>query len=186
LFLDDKVIWPGLVAIMPGAYLFVMLRFLGVLAMLALGGCDQAPVPPSPGEVAERRRMVQEQLVARGLTHARVLAAMERVPRHVLVPQAYRAQAYEDTPLPIGYGQTISQPYIVAFMSAALDPQPGQRILEIGTGSGYQAAVLAELGAEVHSVEILEPLARRAQADLAKLGYGRVQVHGGDGQGDRI
>ncbi len=125
--------------------------------------------------------MVQEQILARGLTHSAVLAALERVPRQAFVPPEYRPQACDDTPLPIGLGQTISQPYIVAFMSATLDPRPGQRILEIGTGSGYQAAVLAELGAEVHSVELLEPLARRAQADLARLGYGRVQVHLGDG-----
>ncbi len=125
--------------------------------------------------------MVRDQLVARGLRDPRILAAMGRVPRHAFVPEAQRSLAYEDTPLPIGYGQTISQPFIVALMTLAVDPRPGDRVLEIGTGSGYQAAVLSGLVAEVYSVEIVEPLARRAEADLRRLGYANVRVRAGDG-----
>ncbi len=131
----------------------------------------------------ERKRMVQEQLSGpgRGITNARVLAVMEKVPRHELVPEQFRHQAYGDHPLPIGHGQTISQPYIVAFMTEQLDPQPTERVLEIGTGSGYQAAVLAELVKEVYTIEIVEPLAQRAEADLKRLGYTNVFVRAGDG-----
>ena len=128
-------------------------------------------------------RMIQEQLRAPGrdLTNALVLAALGKVPRHEFVPEGYRDLAYEDRPLPIGYGQTISQPYIVAFMTEKLDPQPTDRVLEIGTGSGYQAAVLAELVAKVYSIEIVEPLAQRARADLQRLGCTNVLVRAGDG-----
>jgi protein-L-isoaspartate(D-aspartate) O-methyltransferase len=128
-----------------------------------------------------RMHMVRDQIVARGITDPRVLEAMARVPRHEFVPAAQRGEAYEDWPLPIGYGQTISQPYIVAFMTAALEPEPGDRVLEIGTGSGYQAAVLSCLVAEVYTVEIVDPLARRAEADLKRLGYANVKVRAGDG-----
>jgi protein-L-isoaspartate(D-aspartate) O-methyltransferase len=130
-----------------------------------------------------RLRMVAEQLIVPGrdITNARVLAVMGRVPRHEFVPEALRSQAYEDHPLNIGYGQTISQPYIVAFMTAQLDPKPTDRVLEIGTGCGYQAAVLAELAAEVYTIEIVEGLARRAAADLKRLGYTNVHVRAGDG-----
>ena len=158
----------------------------GVAFLMALGGCDPAPVrPPAPvtgaSLYAARMNMVREQLAARGITDARVLAAMARVPRHELVPESQRALAYEDTPLPIGYGQTISQPFMVAFMTAAVDPQPEDRVLEIGTGSGYQAAVISGLVAEVYSMEIVAPLARRAEADLKRLGCGNVKVRAGDG-----
>jgi protein-L-isoaspartate(D-aspartate) O-methyltransferase len=125
--------------------------------------------------------MVREQIEARGITDARVLAALARVPRHAFIPEGQRREAYEDWPLPIGHGQTISQPYIVAFMTATLDPKPGDRVLEVGTGSGYQAAVLSLLVAEVFSIEIVEPLARRAEADLKRLGYANVTVRAGDG-----
>ncbi len=127
--------------------------------------------------------MVHEQFIGRGrdITNARVLAALGRVPRHEFVPERVRNQAYEDHPLPIGYGQTISQPYIVAFMTEKLDPQPKDQVLEIGTGSGYQAAVLAELVARVYTIEIVEPLAERARADLQRLGYTNVLVRAGDG-----
>ena len=133
--------------------------------------------------VMERRRMVSSQLVSagRGITNAGVLSAMSKVPRHDFVPSPLRAQAYEDHPLPIGHGQTISQPFIVAFMTQELEPKPSHRVLEIGTGSGYQAAVLAELVAEVHTIEIVEELATRAAADLARLGYTNVHVRAGDG-----
>ena len=127
--------------------------------------------------------MIQEQLLGAGrdITNARVLAVMEKVPRHEFVPEQYRNRAYEDGPLPIGYDQTISQPYIVAFMTEQLDPRPTDRVLEIGTGSGYQAAVLAQLVAEVYTIEIIEPLAQRAEADLKRLGYTNIHVRAGDG-----
>jgi len=111
----------------------------------------------------------------------RVLLAMATVPRHVLVPEALRSAAYENRPLPIGHGQTISQPYIVALMTDLLRLQPGDRVLEIGTGSGYQAAVLAELGMQVYSIEIIEPLGELARTNLAALGYNDIEVRIGDG-----
>jgi protein-L-isoaspartate(D-aspartate) O-methyltransferase len=159
---------------------------LGVLLMTMLVGFDSGPAQPlGPGVEAAfagaQARMVQEQIAARGIQDERVLAALGRVPRHEFVPAAQRARAYEDGPLPIGHGQTISQPYIVAFMTAALDPKPTDRVLEIGTGSGYQAAVLASLVAEVYTIEIVEPLARRAKADLMRLGYANIKVRFGDG-----
>lgn len=126
--------------------------------------------------------MVSDQIEARGVRDARVLAAMRKVPRHRFVPNAQRAQAYADRPLPIGHGQTISQPYIVALMSELAGVKPGDTVLEVGTGSGYQAAVLAEMGVKVFSIEIIEPLAKQAKATLDKLGYGkRVTVRHGDG-----
>jgi protein-L-isoaspartate(D-aspartate) O-methyltransferase len=125
--------------------------------------------------------MVQHQIEARGVDDVRVLAAMRRVPRHAFVPAAEQARAYADRPLPIGHDQTISQPYIVAFMSAALELAGDERVLEIGTGSGYQAAVLAELAREVYSIEIVAPLAERARDALASTGYGSVRLRIGDG-----
>src|ERR1019366_6666853 len=114
------------------------------------------------------------------ITNARVLAVMGKVPRHEFVPERLRADAYADHPLPIGHGQTISQPYIVAFMTEQLDPKPTERVLEIGTGSGYQTAVLAEMAAQVYTVEIVEDLAQQAAADLKRLGYTNVNVRAGD------
>jgi len=136
-----------------------------------------------PDYAAARKRMVEEQLKGPGrdLKHSRVLAAMGTVPRHEFVPEAHRSASYEDYPLPIGHGQTISQPFIVAFMTEQLDPQPTHRVLEIGTGSGYQAAVLSLLVAEVYTIEIVEALGRRAEADLQRLGYKNVKVRIGDG-----
>jgi protein-L-isoaspartate(D-aspartate) O-methyltransferase len=110
-----------------------------------------------------------------------VLAAMERVPRHRFMPDSVRDDAYKDYPLPIGHGQTISQPYIVGFMSEALEIAPEHRVLEIGTGSGYQAAILAELAREVYTMEIIEPLAASARATLESLGYQNVRVRAGNG-----
>jgi protein-L-isoaspartate(D-aspartate) O-methyltransferase len=127
-----------------------------------------------------RERMVTEQLVARDIDDRAVLDAMRRVPRHAFVPERYREQAYDDSPLPLEAEQTISQPYIVALMSQLADVEPGDRVLEVGTGSGYQAAVLAALGAEVFSIEIVEELAAGAEQRLARLGYG-AQVRHGDG-----
>jgi len=129
----------------------------------------------------ERDRMVAQQIRARGIQDPRVLAAMERVPRHLFVPQSARGEAYDDHPLPIGHGQTISQPFIVAFMTEALDVSAEHRVLEIGTGSGYQAAVLAELAREVYTIEILEPLAESARATLESMQYRNVHVRAGNG-----
>lgn len=117
----------------------------------------------------------------RGIREASVLAAMAKVPREEFVPADSRAASYEDGPLPIGYGQTISQPYIVAFMTEQLRPKPSDRLLEVGTGSGYQAAILAELVADVYTIEIIEPLAKNAEATLQRLGYKNVHVKVGDG-----
>jgi protein-L-isoaspartate(D-aspartate) O-methyltransferase len=128
-----------------------------------------------------REHMVHTQIEDRGITNAAVLAALRKVPRHEFVPALQQSKAYEDHPLPIGLGQTISQPYIVALMSELAQVQRGQRVLEIGTGSGYQAAVLTELGAEVYTIEILEPLARAAAERLKRLGYNRVVTKAGDG-----
>ena len=125
--------------------------------------------------------MVAEQIAARGVSDPRVLAAMRRVPRHEFVPAELRAHAYEDHPLPIGEGQTISQPYIVALMTELASVRSGSKVLEIGTGSGYQAAVLAELAGEVYSIGIVESLADSAAERLRRLGYRSVHVRKGDG-----
>ncbi len=130
---------------------------------------------------AERELMIARQLKARGIEDARVLDAMRLVPRHEFVPEAVRDYAYSDEPLPIGEGQTISQPYMVAIMTEALQLRAGERVLEIGTGSGYQAAVLAQMGVEVYTVERLPALAAAAAGRLARLGYSGVHVRVGDG-----
>jgi protein-L-isoaspartate(D-aspartate) O-methyltransferase len=138
------------------------------------------PVTGDPN--AQRRaRMVESQIVARGVRDPRVLAAMREVPRHRFVDPSQHDRAYEDHPLPIEGNQTISQPYIVALMTELLELKPGERVLEIGTGSGYQSAVLAELAGEVYSVEIIPELARSAAAKLQELGYRNVTVRAGDG-----
>lgn len=150
------------------------------LALVADVGCARSDAPVV--DLAQKReRMVKEQLMPRGIHEERVLAAMAKVPREEFVPEYLRAASYADQPLPIGYDQTISQPFIVAFMTEQLRPQPADRVLEIGTGSGYQAAILAELVAEVYSIEIIEPLARTAEATLQRLGYKNVHVKVGDG-----
>jgi protein-L-isoaspartate(D-aspartate) O-methyltransferase len=128
-----------------------------------------------------RLAMVADQIAARGVKDARVLDAMRSVPRHEFVPAAVRSDAYGDTPLPIGFDQTISQPYIVALMTELARPAPTDRALEIGTGSGYQAAVLSRLVSHVFSIELVEPLARSATATLQRLGYANVTVRNGDG-----
>ena len=125
--------------------------------------------------------MVRTQLQGRGITNPRVLAAMAAVPRHRFLPDEERERAYADGPAPIGFGQTISQPYIVAFMTDALDPQPSDRVLEIGTGSGYQTAVLAEIVREVYTIEVLPPLGERARTLLDELGYRNVHSRIGTG-----
>ncbi len=129
----------------------------------------------------ERQRMVDEQLRARDIRSARVLDAMLKVPRHLFIPASQLDRAYSDGPLPIGHGQTISQPYIVAFMTQELAVEPNHRVLEIGTGSGYQAAVLGELAKEIYTIEIVAPLAERARQTLANLGYRHIHVRIGNG-----
>lgn len=160
----------------PGARLWAVLLALGYSALC--GSCTA-----ETDFTTARQRMVAEQLAApgRGITNQRVLAVMGRVPRHEFVPERLRAQAYADHPLPIGFSQTISQPFIVAFMTEKLEPKPTDKVLEIGTGSGYQAAVLAGLTRQVYTIEIVEPLARRAESDLKRLGYTNVTVRAGDG-----
>ncbi len=134
-----------------------------------------------PDLAALRNQMIETQLRQRGIHNDRVLAAMTRVPRHEFVDQRYLAQAYDDNPLPIGEGQTISQPYIVALMLELLDPTPDQIILEIGTGSGYQTALLAELSRHVYTIERHPTLAAAAQATLERLGYTNITMEVGDG-----
>lgn len=129
----------------------------------------------------KRKRMVANQLAGRGFTNPHLLAAFESVPRHLFVPEASRPHAYADSALRIGSGQTISQPYIVALMTDLLELNGDERLLEVGTGSGYQAAILGQLAGEVHTVEILSELAKRAESLLRELGYANVHVHVGDG-----
>lgn len=152
-----------------------------VLAALACGLSATGPQIPPRNWDGERRLMVDAQLKARDIRDARVLDAMGKVPRHLFVPEPQRADAYADWPLPIGYGQTISQPYIVAFMTQALGIEPGDRVLEIGTGSGYQAAVLSVLAKAVYTIEIIAPLAERARETLTTLGYRNIEVRAGNG-----
>ena len=151
-----------------------------IATLVATTGCGQKAAPASDFS-ALRQQMVQQQLMPRGIKDARVLGAMSKVPREEFVPPDSRADSYEDGPLPIGEGQTISQPYIVAFMTEQLRSKPSDRVLEIGTGSGYQAAILAELAAEVYTIEIVEPLAKNAEVTLQRLGYKNVHVKVGDG-----
>ena len=156
-----------------------VIRIATILAGVAAGAAAVAGEPDSYAE--SRRRMVDEHLAREGITHPRVLEALRQVPRHLFVKPEHLRAAYFDQSLDIGHRQTISPPFVVACMTQAIDPRPTDRILEIGTGSGYQAAVLAELGAEVFTVEIVAPLGETAAATLDRLGYGRVRVRIGDG-----
>jgi protein-L-isoaspartate(D-aspartate) O-methyltransferase len=151
----------------------IMICVFGVF--LSLPGSQPDPF------LVKREEMVRAQLIPRGIVSPKVLDAMRKVPRHLFVPDEYQQFAYADRPLPIGYEQTISQPYIVAYMTEILELKPGDKVLEIGTGSGYQAAVLRELGAEVFSVEIVRPLAEKAAAVLSESGYGGIHLKTGDG-----
>jgi protein-L-isoaspartate(D-aspartate) O-methyltransferase len=155
---------------------------------LSLLRCTSPPTPtPLPAQQAQdpyqqpRESMVYQQIEQRGVSDPAVLEAMRTVPRHAFVPQEWLESAYEDHPLPIGYGQTISQPFIVAWMTELLQLDPTDRVLEIGTGSGYQAAILGELGCEVYTVEIIEALADQAKERLAEMGYSRITVAHQDG-----
>ncbi len=145
-----------------------------ILAILP-GGCDQKRFDN------ERTAMVQDQIVARGVQDTSTLRAMQTVPRHEFIPAEWRTLAYADRPVPIGYDQTISQPYIVALMTELVRPHKGQRVLEVGTGSGYQAAVLAEIVDTVYTIEIIPELAASSADRLKRLGYGNVVVREGDG-----
>jgi protein-L-isoaspartate(D-aspartate) O-methyltransferase len=148
--------------------------------LLALAACPKRSAS-AEDYAAERRAMVKHQVAARGVTDKRVLAAMSEVKRHLFVPPEQRDQAYDDHPLAIGQGQTISQPYIVAAMTEALELEHGDKVLEIGTGSGYQAAVLGELAGQVYTIEIVPELAETARTHLQQLGYTNVVVRQGDG-----
>jgi protein-L-isoaspartate(D-aspartate) O-methyltransferase len=158
---------------------------LGLLACALAAGCGVAgggsQLPPGDPSKAERERMVADQLLSRDIRDPNVLAAMREVPRHLFVPEAARPQAYDDHPLSIGYGQTISQPYIVALMTELARPAPTDRALEIGTGSGYQAAVLSRLVSHLYTVELNEALHLQAAERLKWLGYANVTAILGDG-----
>jgi protein-L-isoaspartate(D-aspartate) O-methyltransferase len=163
----------------------VLTLVLGAAVPATIHGQAAAPAP-SPAASADptraaREAMVARQIADRGISDRAVLAALRKVPRHRFVPAEVTARAYDDSPLPIGHEQTISQPYIVALMTELAAVGRGARVLEIGTGSGYQAAVLAELGAEVYSIEIVAPLGKLAAETLRKLGYGAVKTRIGDG-----
>ena len=160
----------------PRIYQILCLMFLPWLCFQEAAAASS----PEPFDAA-RQLMVAEQLKSRDITDPRVLAAMGKVPRHRFVPPDLASQAYDDYPLPIGRGQTISQPYIVALMSQWAEVKPGDKVLEVGTGSGYQAAVLAELTHRVYSIELLPELAAAARTRLQSLGYERVQTRAGDG-----
>lgn len=167
---------------------------IGLLALLIFLACHSSVGPNDSVDAqtkkdraafdertVERREMVEQQIKARGITSAAVLKAMLKVPRHKFVPESYSKYAYADGPLPIGLGQTISQPFIVAYMTEAADISGNEKVLEIGTGSGYQAAVLGEIAEEVYSIEILPELADRAAKTLGELGYKNVTVKAGNG-----
>ncbi len=168
---------------MAGRCPFPLFRITLIIYTLVFPAIPLSPANSSedPAFTEARRRMVERDLRGRDIRDPRVLEVMGRVPRHLFVEPSQRNKAYADHPLPIGEGQTISQPYIVALMTQILQVQPGERVLEIGTGSGYQAAVLAELGARVYTIEIQQGLANQAARLLKELGYTQVQVKYGDG-----
>jgi protein-L-isoaspartate(D-aspartate) O-methyltransferase len=159
-------------------YKTVVLKFI-IIIMLLVPLCNCQGQKNS--FETERRKMVETSIIPRGITHEATLKAMNSVPRHLFVPAGYAGEAYSDRPLPIGYGQTISQPFIVAYMTELSRPAKGKKALEIGTGSGYQAAVLAQIVDTVYSIEIVPGLARDAAARLRILGYNNVVTRCGDG-----
>jgi len=170
-----------------GPVALVLYAVAAVFLAAAMSGCnsggEQVALADDSDWTMEREQMVSRQIEARGVKDPLVLESMRSVPRHLFVPDSARDAAYADSPLPIGDSQTISQPYIVALMSELLEVRPGERVLEIGTGSGYQAAVLAAMGVEVKSIEIRARLCERAAATLEELGYSSVDVRCGDGYG---
>ena len=153
----------------------------GLAATLAILACGTRSAERADAHQTSRTRMVDEQIRSREISDQRLLEVLRRVPRHEFIPAALAQHAYQDSPLPIGLGQTISQPYIVAYMTEQLKVTPQSKVLEIGTGSGYQAAVLAELAREVYTIEIVSELAERSKATLSRLGYRNVHVRAGDG-----
>jgi protein-L-isoaspartate(D-aspartate) O-methyltransferase len=156
-----------------------LIKIISVASILLLTAAS--PVSGQDAYENNRNRMVDRQIAARGITDSATLGAMRSVKRHLFVPGERVRQAYDDSPLPIGYGQTISQPYIVALMTQLVEPKPGMRVLEIGTGSGYQAAVLAEIVDSVYTIEIVEPLGVTAAGVLERSGYTNVKVKIADG-----
>ncbi len=154
-----------------------MIKIFLVFLLPMFFGCETE----KGGPAAMRKQMVEKQIIERGVADKKVLGAMLKVARHEFVPDEYKKHAYEDGPLPIGSGQTISQPYIVAYMTEALKLKGGEKVLEIGTGSGYQAAVLAEIAGEVYTIEIIEELGKNAEKKLKELGYADIHVKIGDG-----
>jgi protein-L-isoaspartate(D-aspartate) O-methyltransferase len=172
----------------PKCFLFLLLLLL-FAATFACAEDDEAAVSlqatAAKHDISDPTQSLRERLIAEiqkeGVSDEKVLAAMRRVPRHEFVPERYRHAAYENRPLPIGFGQTISQPFIVGYMTQALKLKGGEKVLEIGTGSGYQAAVLAEIAREVYTIEILEPLGRHAEKTLNRLGYENIHVKISDG-----
>lgn len=170
------------VAIVLGLGVAIAIAIFATMAPPEFSATDEKEMAEEQFRI-QRERMVEEQLLPRrrGIRDERVLAAMRTVPRHEFVPADMRHRAYQDTPLPIGEGQTISQPFIVAFMTEKLEPEEHEVVLEIGTGSGYQAAILSKLVKEVYSIEIVEPLANTAKEVLDRLGYDNVHVRAGDG-----
>ncbi len=164
-----------------GHLVAALLLLLQLPPAIASAQIEPRPAAKQDPYLAQRRLMIERDLKARGIKDARVLAAIEAVPRHLFIPDDQKEAAYEDRPLPIGSGQTISQPYIVAHMSELLGLKGGEKVLEIGTGSGYQAAVLARLANAVYSIEIIPWLGEQAQTRLKQLGFDNVQVKIGDG-----
>ena len=161
---------------------FILITLGSMLMSGLFSGCAGGNRGTDAGDFAKlREKMVDKQLALRGIADADVLRAMRTVERHLFVPDAQRSAAYNDYPLPIGEGQTISQPYIVALMTQLVAADKGAKVLEVGTGSGYQAAVLAELAKEVYTIEIIESLGKSAEARLKELGYENVHVRVGDG-----
>jgi protein-L-isoaspartate(D-aspartate) O-methyltransferase len=159
---------------------------IAVLVVMLMNGCDERDKgllhsSPDHDRRSERNRMVEEQIISGGVRDTNVISAMRLVPRHRFVPAAYSGDAYADSALSIGHGQTISQPVLVASMTESLKLTGREKVLEIGTGSGYQAAILAQIVPKVYTIEIVEPLARRAAAILADLGYDNVVIRTGDG-----
>ena len=159
-----------------GSRIKTLLFLLSLLVILAM-----AKNPQDPDYYQLRQKMVNEQIIARGVRAESVIKAMQKVERHLFVPEQYRNFAYSDRPLPIGEGQTISQPYIVALMTELLDLKKSDKVLEIGTGSGYQAAILAEICDSVYTIEIISSLGKQAQALLRELGYHNIHCKIGDG-----
>lgn len=174
-----KLVTPKLLALIATA-----VCYLGAVTAMAQTPQNPRTSQNDPGKdptASRRRDMIDEQIRARGIADGKVLSAMSDVPRHLFVPEAVRGQAYEDYPLPIGEQQTISQPYIVALMTSLLGLEGGEKVLEIGTGSGYQAAVLSKIAGEVYSIEILRPLSESARKTLGGLGYSNIHLRVGDG-----